>query len=486
MNEAVIIFPHQLFKDHALCTQDKLIILIEHHRYFTDFSFHQKKLVLHRASMQYYFEGISKMYKNAVYLDCNKDLFRVLKKNNIKTIHFYDPVDTALEEELSAESKRAKIEMIIYESPAFLSPKEWLEKTLGKKKRYLMHSFYVAQRKRMNILLTKEGKPIGGKWTYDQENRKKFSADQPIPKLWKPRTNTYVTAAKRHIKKYFSKNPGDTASFFYPITHKDAEKWLDHFLKDRFALFGDYQDAMVPNESFLFHSILSPLINIGLLTPQYVVDTALSYAKKHDIPINSLEGFIRQIIGWREFVRGVYVYAGETQRTKNFFNHKRLIPYSFWYGETDIAPIDDVVHKVFDTAYAHHIERLMIMGNFMLLCEFDPDEIYEWFMELFIDAYDWVMVPNVYGMTQYADGGLMTTKPYISSSNYILKMSSYKKGEWCAVWDALYWHFIYTHKNVIAKNSRLKIMLSYLKRMKKETLENHLKIAEKYLLSLKN
>ena len=202
--------------------------------------------------------------------------------------------------------------------------------------------------------------------------------------------------------------------------------------------------------------------------------------------INSCEGFIRQIIGWREFIRGIYFCKGVEERTKNFWGFKRKISKSFYDGNTGIEPVDDTIKKINTTAYAHHIERLMIMGNFMLLCEFDPDEVYKWFMELFIDAYDWVMVPNVYGMSQFADGGLMSTKPYISGSNYILKMSNYKKGKWCTIWDSLFWNFIDKKREFFEKNPRMRILVRSFDKMDILKKTNYLKCAEDYLLSIDN
>lgn len=483
--EAVIIFPHQLFEANELCTQNRTIFIVEHPRYFTDFDFHKKKLILHRASMQYYYDYLKKKKLQVIYLSIKDDLFKALKKHKIKSVHYYDPVDIALEKELSTHLKKLKIDQHIYETPAFLSPSDWLDEIFKGKKSYLMGHFYIKQRKRLKILITSQGKPTGGKWTYDSENREKMPSTVAIPKIKKPSANAYSKEAIRYVEKQFKKNPGDSSDFFYPVTHAQAKSWLTDFLAHRLSRFGIYQDAMVPGESFLFHSILSPLINNGLLTPEYVITQTLTYAKKHKAPLNSLEGFIRQIIGWREFIRAVYLYAGEEQRSSNFFKHKRKIDPAFWDGTTTIPPVDDAIHSALKTAYAHHIERLMVLGNFMLLCEYNPDEVYAWFMSLFIDAYDWVMVPNVYGMSQYADGGLMTTKPYISSSNYIKKMSSYKSGDWCDIWDGLYWRFIFKHKAVIQKNNRLKIMASFLNRMNKEKLSEHIMCAENYLRSLK-
>jgi deoxyribodipyrimidine photolyase-related protein len=226
------------------------------------------------------------------------------------------------------------------------------------------------------------------------------------------------------------------------------------------------------------------MLNIGLLSPSQIIDKAIAYARDHDIPVNSLEGFVRQILGWREYIRAVYTAKGTTERKKNYWSHQRKIPPSFWSGTTGIVPVDDAIKRLLSTGYNHHIERLMVLGNFMLLCEFDPDEVYKWFMEMYIDSYDWVMVPNVYGMSQYADGGMMSTKPYISGSNYIMKMSNYAKGEWSEIWDALFWRFIYKHKEMFAKNPRMSMMAVQVNKMDEEKLKQHLNRAEMFLSSL--
>ena len=226
------------------------------------------------------------------------------------------------------------------------------------------------------------------------------------------------------------------------------------------------------------------MMNVGLLSPQFVIDEALQFASKHEIPLNSLEGFIRQIIGWREFIRSVYELKGSKERTRNFWGFTRKIPASFWNGTTGIEPIDLTIKKVLETGYCHHIERLMVLGNFMLLCEFDPDEVYRWFMELFIDAYDWVMVPNVYGMSQFADGGLMSSKPYISGSNYLMKMSNYPKGEWQEVWDALFWNFLDNQRAFFLKNPRLSMLVRTFDKWDDNKKKSMYTTANKYLSSL--
>jgi deoxyribodipyrimidine photolyase-related protein len=226
------------------------------------------------------------------------------------------------------------------------------------------------------------------------------------------------------------------------------------------------------------------MMNIGLITPKYIVEETLNFSEKHKIPLNSVEGFIRQIIGWREFIRGVYETSGSIQRTKNYWGFKRKIPESFWNGTTGIEPLDITIKKVLQTGYCHHIERLMVLGNFMVLCEFDPDEVYRWFMELFIDSYDWVMVPNVYGMSQFADGGLMSTKPYISGSNYLMKMSDYQKGDWQLIWDGLFWRFMDKHRKFFLSNPRLGMLIRTFDKMSEERKNTLLFSAENYLKTI--
>jgi deoxyribodipyrimidine photolyase-related protein len=216
---------------------------------------------------------------------------------------------------------------------------------------------------------------------------------------------------------------------------------------------------MVYEEHFLHHSILSPVINNGLLHPSYVINQAIKYASKYNVPMNSLEGFVRQILGWREFIRAVYIFKGTEERTKNFWNFGNPIPAYMYEGNSGIVPLDNAIRKVLKTAYNHHIERLMIIGNLFLLLEIDPDEVYRWFMEMYIDAYDWVMVPNVYGMSQFADGGLMASKPYICGSNYIMKMSNYPKGDWQKKVDLLFWSFLDKQRNYFLKNPRMAMLI---------------------------
>jgi deoxyribodipyrimidine photolyase-related protein len=331
------------------------------------------------------------------------------------------------------------------------------------------------------------GKPRGGKWTFDTENRKKYPAKKIPPSIQFPDVDTYYEEAKQYVALNFPNNLGSLTEYsLYPSNFENTKAWLHQFFEQRFREFGVYEDAIVAENSILNHSVLTPMMNIGLITPKEIIDACLQYAEENNVPINSTEGFVRQIIGWREFIRGIYESRGSEERTSNFWEFKKKIPVSFYDGTTGIPPIDQTIKKVLKTGYCHHIERLMVLGNFMMLCEFDPDEVYKWFMELFIDAYDWVMVPNVYGMSQFADGGLMATKPYISGSNYLMKMSNYKKGEWQTIWDGLFWRFMHTHRDFFLSNPRLGMLVRMFDKMPIEKQQKHLENGEIYLANFDN
>jgi deoxyribodipyrimidine photolyase-related protein len=493
ITEAVLIYPHQLFEENTLLSDGRVIFLIEEPLFFTQYAFHKQKLVLHRASMKAYQDMITAKGYTVEYvavhdLQETKAIAKILQKRSIKQVHFFDVVDNRLETRLIEALQQSNITHTIYETPLFLTERETLtaffDSEKGKRK-YFMKNFYEWQRRRLSILIEKDGTPTGGAWSFDTENRKKIPKGLRLPSLPTPSTHKCVLEAKAYVEEYFSNNYGDDSGFFYPITHDEARLWLGLFLKDKLALFGPYEDAITTGQGLLFHSVLSPLLNIGLLTPAYVVERAISYAKgESDVPIPSLEGFLRQIIGWREYMRAIYIRDGKNIRTKNYFNGSRDIPKSFWQGTTGIDPIDHTIQGALRTGYSHHIERLMVMGNFMNLCGFRPDQVYVWFMEMYIDAYDWVMVPNVYSMALYADGGLITTKPYISGSNYILKMSDYKKGAWSDIWDALFWNFVGKYFEVLQKEGRLGFIAVLYSKMSEEKKQDYNQKASDFLKSL--
>ncbi|MDI1242819.1 MAG: cryptochrome/photolyase family protein [bacterium] len=489
MRRATLIFPNQLFRNNPALSNDGEVFLVEELLFFRQLNFHKQKLVFHRASMKFYADFLTKKGVKVNYIESTYELSDVGKliphliENKYTDLHFCDVVDNYLERRI--KKHHADVNLIQHETPLFLNSKQELDLYFNGKKRYFQTKFYMQQRTTRGILMDKDSTPTGGQWSFDEENRLKYPKNKTPPKARFPAANAFRKEAEIYVAANFGDNVGAlSGAFVYPTTYAESDAWLTQFLENRFREFGDYEDAIVANENLLNHSLLTAMLNVGLLLPGEIIKNTLLHARENAIPINSAEGFIRQLIGWREFVRGVYEYAGTAERTTNFWKFKRKIPESFWTGTTGIAPVDTTIKKVLATGYCHHIERLMVIGNFMLLCQFDPDEVYRWFMELFIDAYDWVMVPNIYGMSQFADGGLMATKPYISGSNYLMKMSDYPKGEWQKIWDALFWRFMDTHRDFFLSNPRLGMLVRTFDKMNAEKRISHIETAEKYLESL--
>ncbi len=484
-----IIFPHQLFKTISFTAQE--IYLVEEFLFFKQYKFHKQKIVFHRASMKYYAHYLAQQGYQVHYIESNdkrSDIRFLL--NDLKTkkeIEYIDTVDNWLEKRITETAAKNAIVLHKIESHLFLNTSAANNSFFDVHKRYFQTDYYIHQRKKQAILIDKQQKPIGGKWTFDAENRLKYPKNKQAPTVTFPTINSFYKEAIDYTEQHFLKNYGNISNdFIYPSTHEESENWLEQFLENRFLEFGAYEDAVVSNVSILHHSVLTPMLNVGLLTPTTIIEATLLFAEKNDIPINSLEGFIRQIIGWREFMRAIYEREGSRQRTRNFWNFAKKMPSAFYTASTKIKPIDDVINKINTTGYCHHIERLMLLGNFMLLCEIAPDEVYQWFMEFFIDSYDWVMVPNIYGMSQFSDGGLMCTKPYISGSNYVAKMSDYKKdNEWSDIWDSLFWRFMHKQRNFFLQNPRLGMLIATFDKMPKEKQALHLQRAEDYLQQLK-
>jgi deoxyribodipyrimidine photolyase-related protein len=481
-----LIYPHQLYENHPAVAASEACLLVEEPLFFRQFAFHRQKLLLHRASMKEFAAVLQRKGKRTHYIESGQlqhtaGILHSLQQLGAKEVACVDPCDDWLNRRLEKAFRRSSIKLTILEDPCFLTPAEVFDEYVSEQKKWYFTDFYIAQRKRLGILLDDSGRPLGGKWSFDSANRKKLPRGVTVPELEPARRRPIVRQIEESVLTEFPDAPGCMKSFCYPITSKDAAKWLDQFLEYRFEQFGDYEDAIDSQQTFLFHSVLTPALNIGLISPGQVVEAALEY--QDQVPINSLEGFIRQVIGWREFMRGVYLSLGRKQRIANFWGHENAMPSAFYDGSTGIEPIDTVIRRVLKFGYCHHIERLMILGNFMLLCEIAPGAIYQWFMELFIDAYDWVMVPNVYGMSQFADGGLITTKPYISGSAYVLKMSNFKRGDWCPIWDALYWRFIDKHRDFFASNPRMSVMVAQCNRMGSR-LDEHRRTADQFLEQL--
>ena len=487
MKKIGLIFPHQLFAHNPVLEHTKEIYIIEDSLFFGDkhnpLKFHKQKLVLHRASMQAYKDDLESKGITVHYIeyDSQKTITDILGDIECDEIICVDPTDYLLERRI----KRVVPGIEFLDSPLFINTRADNENYLANGKLF-MQEFYKFQRRRLDILMDSEGKPTGGKWSFDHENRKKVPKSHypEIPADPIHNDNNYVLEAIEYIEENFPNNYGSLGKFTYGVTRDEALIILNNFCTERLHLFGDYEDAIVKDRSQLYHSMLSPYLNIGLISPMEVVDTVLAYAQKNNIALNNTEGIIRQIIGWREFIRIVYEQHGTSMRNENQWNHQGNMSDNWYTGSTGINPVDATISKTLDTAYAHHIERLMVMGNFMFLCKLHPNHIYNWFMEMYIDAYDWVMVPNVYGMTQSTQKGLMTTKPYISGSNYIKKMSDYSNGPWADVWDALYWNMIIDNLDELVANGRMHFVTARAKKFTAQEKKDYKDTVDEFLKTL--
>ena len=474
--------PTKIFikEDYQLCTYQK------HHKH---------KLILFLSAMRSYRDelieqGMKVHYekltndKSTSYID---SLVSYIKDNNVKTVSIFEIEDEWFHKEI-LKIKKYVTTLKILDTPMFLTNKEQFKNMCpinNEKKQkyrtrplYRMTDFYMKQRKRLGILIQKDGMPVGGKWTFDTENRKKIPKTIDIPSLISHEMTKNTKDIIKLVDTYFSTHHGDSKLFNYPTTRKAAKNNLIDFISNRLAKFGDYEDSVDQRSPLWFHSNLSSSLNIGLITPDDIINI-ISGLK--DIPINSHEGFIRQIIGWREFMRGLYHAEGHNMHGKNFFNHSNTLKQSWYEGTTGLDPLDYSIKSTIKHSYSHHIERLMIQVNLMNLCEIKPENTYKWFMELYIDSSDWVMTPNVYSMGLFADGGIMATKPYICGSNYIMKMMDFKKGDWCNIMDGLYWRFINKNRDYFRSNPRSSMMVSLFDKMKEPRKKDILGRAEDFI-----
>ncbi|MEI7740890.1 MAG: cryptochrome/photolyase family protein [bacterium] len=487
MSFAALIFPHQLFAEHPAQKGAKSTWLYESPHFFTRFKFHKQKLILHRASMKAYASKLQhKVHVRYADIKSFPTLALVLKdirKHGYREVHIADVHDFALAEEITREIKKAKLKIVTHNSPAFLLSTRETASMLGGNPHVQMSAFYAKMRKKFGVLIDKKGEPVGGSWSFENENRKRLPKSAPIPELHYPNRCETAHEAFDYVEKNFRRHGGHTEGFMYPTTHTEAAAWLEDFLRHRLAEFGDYEDAIAEGEHALFHSLLSPLLNIGLLTPRQVLDATLHHARRHPIRLNSLEGFIRQILGSREFTRAIYANHGKELPEMNSLHNQRKLSKAFISGTTGIIPVDLTIKKVMETAYCHHTERLTVLGNFLLLTEVKPKLIHAWFMENFIDAAEWAVVPNVFAQSQYVDGGSITTKFHLTSSNYIRNISDYPSGEWEKIMDALFWRFLSRHDEILKAQPRLASLFEQM-RKSPERLKKHIELADGFLKKL--
>jgi len=459
---------------------------------------HKKKIVLLFSAMRHFAKELRR--KNSlsyIKIDDKKntgsfssEINRMIEKISPKNIMITEPGEYRVLKEIEKIKSKHKIPFEIIEDDRFFCSINEFKDWSKSHKQFRMEDFYRKMRKDTGILI-KNGAPIGGKWNYDALNRNPLKEKIQIKENLRHKPDSITVNVIKTIKKKFQAHFGSVKDFWYGVDHKQAEKSLDYFIKYNLEKFGDFQDAMKAEDGFLFHSIISPYMNCGLLDPKYVVKRIVDEYEKGKIPINSAEGFIRQVLGWREFVRGIYWLNMPNYSKTNYFRSKKNLPKFFWTGKTELYCMQKCVEQIIKDGYAHHIQRLMVLGNFALLSGIIPKQVCEWYLSVFVDAYDWVELPNTHGMALFADGGIIASKPYASSGNYINKMSDYcksckynvkiKNGEKACPFNYLYWNFLITNKEKLKNNSRLWMQYNTLSKMPENRRKEIIKDSKNFL-----
>ncbi len=446
-----------------------MVVLIESLARLTKLPYHRKKLILLLSAMRHYAEALRYNGYQVEYIQAESTVaglrqhIDVCQPNLLITMAAAEYSGRLFQETMLA--KRLGVPTEVLPNTQFLVGRydPYTNRSAGK--RVVMEHFYRAMRRHFDILMEEDGKPVGDQWNFDKDNRKplpKGGLQSPMPIRFEP---DEITCDVTDIVNSFDHGSGSTEGFALAVTHEQAQAALGDFIANRFAEFGPYEDAMSSHNGVLFHSILSPYLNIGLLEPLDVIQRAERAYKDGKAPINSVEGFVRQILGWREYIYWQYWQQMPGLLRANSWGHRRPMPQLFWDGETELACLRTVVERLLDDGYSHHIERLMVICNFCMLTGIDPSAVNEWFLSFYIDAYEWVVAPNVIGMGLNADGGQTATKPYVASANYINKMSDYcagcrynpkqRTGDDACPYNYLYWNFLLENEETLRANPRL-------------------------------
>jgi deoxyribodipyrimidine photolyase-related protein len=490
---------HSWFKN----VDSQITYLLMEIRSETDYAHHHIQKVLGVfAAMQAFAKDLQHKKHNVIYIKLNdkdnlqsfdKNCDNLIVKHNITHFEYQMPDEYRVDEHLKNYVQSLIITSKVFDTEHFYSTRNELENLFEGKKMYLMETFYRYMRKKHQVLIVDGDKPLHGKWNFDEDNRKK------LPKEHKPTTpllfTNNVLEIETEIKNAKIKTIGevDSKNFLWPINREQSLLLLEFFVKECLPLFGTFQDAMAPNEWSLYHSRLSFSLNVKLISPLEAVNKAIEeyHNRPDEIEYNQLEGFVRQIIGWREYMRGIYWLKMPEYATLNYFEHSEKLPTWFWTGKTKMNCLKNAIHQSLQYAYAHHIQRLMITGNFALLAGVNPDEVDAWYLGIYIDAFEWVEITNTRGMSQFADGGIIGSKPYVSSASYINKMSSYcttcyydkakKTGDRACPFNSLYWNFYDKHESKLSKNPRVGMMYHVWQKMEPNAKAELLEQAEYYL-----
>ncbi len=463
---------------------------------------HKQKLVFLFAAMRNFAaelreEGIEVDY---VELDAKGnsgslggELRRAVERRKPKRVVLTEPGEWRVQEMFLDWREELDCDVVIREDDRFVCSRAGFETWAHGRKGLRMEFFYREMRRKTGLLMNGDD-PEGGRWNFDVENRKKLPKDIAVPDRLRFPPDAATKRVMAMVEQRFPDNFGTLDDFGWAVTRKDARRALSEFIRSALENFGDYQDAMKSGGPFLFHGLVSPYVNAGLLTAMEVCEAAVNAYEKGEAPLNAVEGFVRQIIGWREYVRGVYWLKMPEYREANFLDATRKLPDLYWTAETDMNCLANCVADTRDHAYAHHIQRLMVLGNFSLLAGIAPREVQDWYLLVYADAYEWVELPNVSGMVLFADGGLLGSKPYAASGAYIDRMSDYcggcaydvkqKTGENACPFNYLYWDFLARNEKKLSGNQRLTMPYRTLAKMKPERVREIRSDAKRFLEGL--
>ncbi|MDW8466760.1 MAG: cryptochrome/photolyase family protein [Chloroherpetonaceae bacterium] len=489
----------------ALNKHQDVVVMIESLEHATAMNHHKAKLLLCFSAMRHFRDELRALGYTVFYyeLPCRYNflsgLQALVSEHGICELLVMEPHEIATVRFAETLPALLGIPVRLMPNTMFLTSRtEFIAEYQGES-HLVMENYYRKMRRKLRVLM-ENGKPIGGQWNFNKANRHTardfYAARLCVPPLWQPSFDTIDREVQDMVETFFPNHIGSLSHFALPTTRKDAERFLDDFITHRLRYFGEFEDTMIQSEPVLFHSVLSPLLNIGLLSPMQCVEKAVTAFEAGFAPLNSVEGFVRQIIGWREFIYGCYwLKMSKTDyHEENYFHHTRPLPQFYWTGDTPLNCLSQVIKKVLKYGYTHHIERLMILGNFALLAGVCPKQLNQWFWELYVNAYDWVVTPNVMGMSQFADGGFVATKPYCSSGAYIEKMSDYcksciyrvkdKVGPNACPFNYLYWDFLMRHEAKLRPNPRIGMIYGTLDRKSAAEKAAIRESAEAFLASL--
>ncbi len=499
-----LVLGDQLNQQHSWFAEStkQITYIIMELRQETDYATHHiQKVVGFFAAMRAFSSWLQENDHEVVYYkldgknnqqDLSLNLKNYLKEHPYERFEYMLPDEYRLDEQLKALCKELTIDTEAVDTEHFLTKRNTVANFFEGKKQFIMENFYRMMRKKYDIMMD-AGDPEGGKWNFDEENRKKYKGEEPIPQAYSYGINVEELVKEIEAAGVETIGTIDAQNFQWPIDRTQAQQYARYFCKALLPHFGRFQDAMHTEEKFLFHSRISFALNTKMLSPLEMVSYVLKYWREDPdtISIAQVEGYIRQIIGWREFMRGIYWAKMPAYAEKNFFGHKRKLPEWYWTGDTKMNCLHHSIKQSLTDAYAHHIQRLMLTGNFALLNLTDPDEVDSWYLGIYIDAIEWVEITNTRGMSQFADGGIVGTKPYISSANYIHKMSNYcsschynkaeKYGDKACPFNSLYWNFYHVHEDKLKGNQRISMMYRTWEKKGQEEQQKILKQAEVYL-----